>query len=75
MLALDAHRHRLIVAAESGAAAVFVVADGRLQPLRRGLVGPNAHAVEADLASGLLYFSIADLHDRPALRILRPPLD
>lgn len=71
VLALDASRHRLVVAAESGVVALFAIADGRLQPLWRGLVGSNAHVVAIDLRTGDLYFPLKALDGHPVLRIMR----
>lgn len=75
VLALDVHSHRLIVAAESGVAAIFVVARGRVRPLWRGFVGPDAHVVAVDPQSSLLYFPLAVLHGKPVLRVMRVDAD
>lgn len=71
VLALDATRHRLVVAAESGVVALFAITGGHLQPLWRGLVGPNAHVVAIDPFTGNLYFPLKALDGHPAVRIMR----
>lgn len=71
VLALDPTRHRLVVAAESGVAGLFAITRGRLQPLWRGLVGPNAHVVAIDPSTGNLYFPLQALDGHPAIRIMR----
>lgn len=71
VLALDATRHRLVVAAESGVVALFAITDGRLKPLWRGLVGPDAHVVAIDPSTGDLYFPLKAVHGRPVLRVMR----
>jgi len=69
VLTLDSAHRRLIVAGEGGVAAVFNIVDRHLQPLWRGFVGRDAHVVVAD-PTGRLYFPLANLHARPALRIV-----
>jgi len=71
VLALDAARHRLAVAAESGVAALFAITGGSLQPHWRGFVGPNAHVVAIDTTTGDLYFPLKALDGRPAVRVMR----
>ena len=71
VLALDAMRHHLVVAAESGVAALFAITGGHLQPQWRGLVGPNAHVVAIDPSTGNLYFPLKALDGHPAIRVIR----
>ncbi|MDE2038433.1 MAG: hypothetical protein KGO96_02820 [Elusimicrobia bacterium] len=71
VLALDSARRLLYVAAESGVATVFSVRDGRPKRLWRGWVGPDAHSVAVDPATGLAYFPLADAGGRPRLRVMR----
>ena len=72
VLALDAPRHHLVVAAESGVVALFAITDRRLQPLWRDFVGPNAHVVAID-PTGDLYFPLKALDGHPAVRVMRWP--
>ncbi len=71
VLALDARRGLLYVAAESGVATVFSVRGGRPRTLWRGWVGPDAHSVAVDPETGLAYFPLADAGGRPRLRVMR----
>ncbi len=71
VLALDVTRHRLWVASESGVVSVFGIHDGKLRTLWRGGVGPDAHSVAIDPATGWAWFPLADVDGRPVLRALR----
>jgi hypothetical protein len=71
VLALDAARHRLWVASESGVVSVFGIHGGRLRLLWRGDVGPDAHSVAIDPATGWAWFPLADVDGRPVLRAVR----
>lgn len=71
VLALDAERRILYVASESGAVTVFAVITGKLKRLWHGWVGPNAHTVAVDPASGLTYFPLAAVDGHPLLRVMR----
>ena len=71
VLALDAKRQILYVAGESGVVSVFAVETGKLKRLWRGWVGPDAHTVAVDPASGLTYFPLADVDGHPLLRVMR----
>jgi hypothetical protein len=71
VLALDAARHRLWVASESGVVSVFGIHHGRLRALWRGFVGPDAHSVAIDPATGWAWFPLENVNGRPVLRALR----
>lgn len=71
VLALDAVRHRLWVASESGVVSVFGIHDGRLRTLWRGFVGPDAHSVAVDPATGWAWFPLEEVNGRPVLRAMR----
>lgn len=71
VLALDPERQILYVASESGVVSVFAVETGKLKDLWRGWVGPDAHSVAVDPASGLTYFPLADVDGHPLLRVMR----
>ncbi|HVA65815.1 MAG TPA: hypothetical protein VNK24_02680 [Elusimicrobiota bacterium] len=71
VLALDPARRLLYVAGESGVTAVFSVRGGRPKRLWRGWVGPDAHSVAVDPATGFVYFPLADAGGRPRLRVMR----
>ncbi len=71
VLALDAARHRLWVASESGVVSVFGIYHGQLRTLWRGFVGPDAHSVAVDPATGWAWFPLEDVNGRPVLRAMR----
>jgi hypothetical protein len=68
VLAFDAPRRVLYVAAESGPLTAFSETDTGLNPLAKGDVGPNAHAVAVDPDTGHIYLPIANLGGQPVLR-------
>ena len=68
VLAFDAPRRVLYVAAESGPLTAFSETDTGLKPLAKGDVGPNAHAVAVDPDTGHIYLPIANLGGQPVLR-------
>jgi hypothetical protein len=70
VLALDAQRHRLWVAAESGVASVFAIHGDRLTRLWRGRVGDDAHSVAIDPKTGDAWFPLADRQGHPVMRIV-----
>jgi DNA-binding beta-propeller fold protein YncE len=69
VLALDAERHHLFVAAESGVIAPFEIRGDSLIPLPR-YRAPHAHSIASDPATHLLYVPLEDVGGRPTLRIL-----
>jgi len=71
VLALDAARHRLWVASESGVVSVFAVTPAGLQTLWRGGVGPDAHSLAIDPATGWAWFPLENVDGRPVLRAMR----
>lgn len=70
VLKLDAARHRLWVASESGTVSVFAVDHHGASPLWRGYLGPDAHSVAIDPATGEAWFPLADDHGHPVMRIV-----
>jgi DNA-binding beta-propeller fold protein YncE len=70
VLAIDPERHRLFVAAESGAVAAFDIRGDSLAalPIYRA---PHAHSVAVDPQTHLVYVPLEDVGGRPVLRILR----
>ncbi|HEX9081586.1 MAG TPA: YncE family protein [Holophagaceae bacterium] len=72
VLAFDPVTRRLVVASESGPAAVFREAGRSLRREGDQDVGSNAHVVAIDPGTHLLYFPLKRLGSRPGLRILRP---
>jgi DNA-binding beta-propeller fold protein YncE len=72
VLAFDPGLRRLYAASETGTVVVFAVAaDQSVTELGRGFVGPNAHSVAVDPSTHRVYFPIANLAGRPALRIMK----
>lgn len=70
VLAYDAQRRRLYIAAESGVDSVFSVAgDGSLSELATSLLADNAHSVAVDSLTGYTYFPIANASGKPLLEI------
>jgi len=73
VLAFDPGSGRLYAAAETGTVAVFAVAGDRtVSELGRGFVAPGAHSVAVDPATHRVYFPIANLGGRPALKVMEP---
>lgn len=71
VLALDSERQILYVASESGVVTVLSVETGKLKRLWSGWIGPDAHSVAVDPASGLTYFPLADVNGHSLLRVMR----
>jgi DNA-binding beta-propeller fold protein YncE len=70
VLAMDAERHRLFVAAESGVIAAFETSGDSLVQLGH-YQSPHAHSVAVDPATGLLYLPLEDVGGKPLLRIVQ----
>jgi YVTN family beta-propeller protein len=68
VLAFDAPRRVLYVAAESGPATAFSETDTGLKPLAQQNVGPNAHSMAVDPDTGHVYFPLANFSGQPMLR-------
>ena len=68
VLAFDAPRRVLYVAAESGPVSAFSETDTGLKPLAQQDIGPNAHSVAVDPDTGHVYLPIANLGGQPVLR-------
>jgi len=69
VLAFDPGWHRLYVASESGAVAVFDESRGVLQPLGTVTMA-DAHTIAVDPDTHLIYLPLANVHGRPVLRIM-----
>jgi DNA-binding beta-propeller fold protein YncE len=71
VLALDRGLHRLYVACESGALAMFYERGPMLTPM--GMYrAPHAHSVAVDPATHRVYLPLEDVSGKPVLRVLRP---
>jgi YVTN family beta-propeller protein len=70
VLAFDAPRRVLFVAAESGPLIALFETDTGLRPLAQKDVGPNAHAVAVDPDTGHVYVPLANFGGQPLLREL-----
>jgi YVTN family beta-propeller protein len=68
VLAFDAPRRVLYVAAESGPLTAFSETDTGLKLLAQRDIGPNAHSLAVDPDSGHAYIPIANLGGQPVLR-------
>jgi len=68
VLAFDAPRRVLYVAAESGPATAFSETDTGLKSLAQQNVGPNAHSMAVDPDTGHVYFPLANFGGQPMLR-------
>lgn len=73
VLALDTSLHRLYVASESGAVAVFAESAHGVTKLGQGLLAPAAHTVAVDARTHLVYFPLQSGDSgKPELRIMAP---
>ena len=72
VLAFDRGLHRLYVACESGALAVFDEQGTTLTPVGE-YRAPYAHSVAVDPATHRVYLPLQDIAGKPVLRILQPP--
>lgn len=72
VLAFDPGLHRLYVACESGALAIFDARDATLTSLGE-YRAPHAHTVAVDPATHRVYLPLQDIDGKPVLRILEPP--
>ena len=68
VLAFDAPRRVLYVAAESGPLTAFYETDTGLKLLAQRDIGPNAHSLAVDQDTGHAYIPIANLGGQPVLR-------
>jgi YVTN family beta-propeller protein len=68
VLAFDAQRRLLYVAAESGPVTAFSETDTGLKLLAQQDVGPNAHSMAVDPDTGHIYFPLANFNGNPVLR-------
>ena len=68
VLAFDAQRRVLFVAAESGPLTALSETDTGLKLLAQRDVGPNAHAVAVDPDTGQVYVPLANFGGQPVLR-------
>jgi len=71
VLAFDAKRNLLYVAAEAGVVSVFTVA-GKAVTAAGTLRLAKAHTVAVDARDGLVYLPLENVGGRPVLRIMRP---
>jgi hypothetical protein len=73
VLAFDPGSRRLYAASETGAVAVFGVAEDRTATeLGRGQLASNAHTVTVDPLTHRVYFPLEDVGGLPVLRIMQP---
>ena len=72
VLAFDSGLHRLYIACESGALAVFELRDAKLTSLGE-YRAPHAHTVAVDPTTHRVYLPLEDINGKPLLRILEPP--
>jgi DNA-binding beta-propeller fold protein YncE len=71
VLAFDRGLHRLYVACESGALAMFELRGAKLTSVGE-YRAPYAHSVAVDPATHRVYLPLQDVDGKPVLRILRP---
>lgn len=72
VLAFDPGTQRLVVASESGPAAIFREVGRTLRREGTQDVGRNAHVVAIDPASHSVYFPLKRIGSHPVLRIMEP---
>lgn len=72
VLSLDAGRHRLYVASESGVVSVYDVARGGLTRSAQGFLALDAHVVAVDPATHRVYFPLQNVGGKPMIRVMEP---
>ncbi|HEY0396099.1 MAG TPA: hypothetical protein VGD01_16510 [Candidatus Elarobacter sp.] len=72
VLALDAARHRLYVASESGVVSVYDVGNGHLERIAQAFLHLNAHVVAVNRATHRVYFPLQNVDGRPVMRVMQP---
>jgi DNA-binding beta-propeller fold protein YncE len=72
VLALDAARHRLYVASESGIVSVYDVSSGGLKRVAQAFLALHAHVVAVDPSSHRVYFPLQNVGGRPVIRVMEP---
>ncbi|MBS1943600.1 MAG: YncE family protein [Bacteroidetes bacterium] len=72
VLAFDPAAKRLVIASESGPAAIFREEGSSLRREGNQDVGRNAHIVAIDPATHLAYFPLKRMGSHPGLRIMEP---
>jgi DNA-binding beta-propeller fold protein YncE len=72
VLSLDAARHRLFVASESGIVSVYDVSRGGLRRIAQGFLALHAHVVAVDQDSHRVYFPLQDVGGKPVIRVMEP---
>jgi len=74
VLSYDPGLKILYVACERGKTSVFSVKDRKVEKLGEVEVGDNAHSVQVDPKTHLVYFPLRKAGKGPVLRIMRPDL-
>jgi DNA-binding beta-propeller fold protein YncE len=72
VLALDAARHRLFVASESGIVTVYDTSRGGLERIAQRFLVLHAHVVAVDQHTHRVYFPLQDVGGKPVLRVMEP---
>jgi hypothetical protein len=72
VLSLDATRHWLYVASESGTVSIYGLASPGLTRMAEGYLAPNTHVVAVDPASHRVYFPLQNVGGKPMLRVMEP---
>ncbi len=70
VFAFDNGLHRLYLASESGVVSVFHAGPGPLRKLGESKLADGAHTVAVDQATHRVYFPLANVDGKPALRIM-----
>ena len=71
VLALDPVRSRIFVGSESGLVSIFVRTKSGWHKAGSQFVALRAHTVAVDPVSGLVYFPLQNIRNRPVLRVMR----
>jgi len=72
VLALDAGRHVLYVAGETGQVSLFRLGAGTVAKVAEAVLAPNAHVVAVDPTTHYAYFPLQNLDGKTVLRIVKP---
>ena len=72
IMAFDPQYGYLYVASESGVVSILRIRDRKVEKIGDFPVGENAHSVEVDPKTHLVYFPLRAVNKQPVLRVMKP---